>query len=164
MTITRILVPTDFGADADAALHYAVELSQQFAASVHLLHVVENPLAVGMGASAAYSAEMTGLYINLVRDADERLRRSIPCIAGARFGLEHDVRIGPAASTIAQFARDNLVDLIVMGTSGRTGVSHLLMGSVAERVVRTAPCPVLTMRAERVPKSKQKKHAVRIPA
>jgi nucleotide-binding universal stress UspA family protein len=145
MTITRILVPTDFSADADAAFKYAQGLARKFDAHVHLLHVVEDPLAAGVWSSEVYTAEIAGLQVNLVRDAEERLRRSVPDDAGA---VSTEVRTGHAARQIIETARDTHADLIVMGTRGRTGVAHVIMGSVAERVVRLAPCPVLTLRAE----------------
>jgi nucleotide-binding universal stress UspA family protein len=145
MTITRILVPTDFSADADAAFKYAQGLARKFDAHVHLLHVVEDPLAAGVWSSEIYTAEIAGLQVNLVRDAEERLRGSVPDDAGT---VSTEVRTGQAARQIIEAARDTQADLIVMGTRGRTGVAHVIMGSVAERVVRLAPCPVLTLRAE----------------
>lgn len=153
MTIKRILVPVDFSPDSDAALHYAVGLAQQVGATVHLLHIVENSMAAGMWSADAYTGEKPGLLVNVVRDAEQRLERMIPTIAGVRYGLEHDVRTGPPAATIVEFAKEELADLIVMGTRGRTGLSHVLLGSVAEEVVRRAPCPVLTLRAERPKRS-----------
>jgi universal stress protein A len=117
MTITRILVPTDFSADASAAFAYARELARVFDATVHLLHVVEYPLAASAWSSEIYTAEIAGLQLNLVRDAEQHLR-------------------GLAA------------DDSVMGTRGRTGLAHVIVGSVAERVVRFAPCPVLTLRGD----------------
>jgi nucleotide-binding universal stress UspA family protein len=145
MTINRILVPTDFSADANAALTYALGLARKFDAPVHLLHVVEDPLAAGVWSSEIYTAEIAGLQVNLVRDAEERLRRTVPDDAGI---VTTEVRTGHAAKQITEAARDTKSDLIVMGTRGRTGVAHVIMGSVAERVVRLAPCPVLTLRAE----------------
>jgi nucleotide-binding universal stress UspA family protein len=157
MTIKRILVPIDFSHNSDVALQYAVELAQPLGASVHLLHVVENPLAAGMWSSSVYTSEVPGLQVDVVRDAEHRLEQMIPTIAGVRYGLEHTVRIGPAAETIVDFASDELADLIVMGTHGRTGLGHALIGSVAEQVVRRAPCPVLTLRADRTEKPKAHK-------
>jgi universal stress protein A len=148
MLITRILVPTDFSVDAEAALKYAVELARGFQATVHLLHVVEDPLAAGVWSSDVYTAEIAGLQINLVRDAEARLRRIVPEGAGT---VSTEVRTGPAARQILESAREKAVDLIVMGTHGRTGLAHILMGSVAEKVVRLAPCPVLTMSAANAP-------------
>ena len=145
MTISRILVPTDFSADANAAFAYAVALARKFDAPVHLLHVVEDPLAAGVWSSEIYTAEIAGLQANLVRDAEERLRRSVPDVAGT---VSTEVRTGRAAKQILETAREMNVDLIVMGTRGRTGLAHVIMGSVAERVVRLAPCPVLTLRAD----------------
>jgi nucleotide-binding universal stress UspA family protein len=91
-----------------------------------------------------YTAEIAGLQINLVRDATERLRGIVPSDAT---NVVADVRAGNPAREIVAAARELGVDVIVMGTHGRTGLSHALMGSVAERVVRLAPCPVLTLRA-----------------
>jgi universal stress protein A len=143
MTISRILVPTDFSPDADAALTYASELAAVVGASVHLLHVVEDPLAAGVWSSEVYTAEIAGLQINLVRDAEQRLGH----YEGAATGrLTTEVRTGPAARAIIDVAKDKGIDLIVMGTHGRTGLAHALMGSVAERIVRHASCPVLTLR------------------
>jgi nucleotide-binding universal stress UspA family protein len=147
VTITHILVPTDFSADANAAFTYAQELARKYDAPVHVLHVVEDPLAAGAWSSDVYTAQIAGLQINLVRDAEQRLRRSVPDDGGA---VSIEVRTGNAAKQIVEAARETGADLIVMGTRGRTGVAHAIMGSVAERVVRLAPCPVLTLRAEAV--------------
>ena len=147
MTIKRILVPTDFSADAAAALTYALRFAQPFGASVHLLHVVADPMAAGAWSSAVYTAEIAGLHINLVRDAERRLQQEA---ADKGAPITTEVRTGHAAHVILDLANERGIDLIVMGTHGRTGLAHLVMGSVAERVVRLAPCPVLTMRAETV--------------
>jgi nucleotide-binding universal stress UspA family protein len=146
MIISRILVPTDFSADADAALQYAIELGKPFGARIRLLHVVEDLMAAGMWSNECYTIDVTGLQINLVKDAEERLSMT-RIAAEAASDIATDVRTGPAATTIVDAARECQADLIVMGTKGRTGVAHLLMGSVAERVVRLAPCPVLTVRS-----------------
>jgi nucleotide-binding universal stress UspA family protein len=145
MQITRILVPTDFSPHAESALRYALDLAPKFNAAVHLLHVVEDPIAAGVWSSDIYTAEVEGLQVNLVRDAEQRLCASVP--AGAAM-VTCEVRRGPAARQILEAAREAGSDLIVMGTRGRTGVAHVLMGSVAERIVRLAPCPVLTLHAE----------------
>jgi universal stress protein A len=149
MSITRILVPTDFCRDADTAMLYAIDLAKPFGAIVELLHVVEDPLAAGMWAAEYYTAEIAGLQINLVKDAEARLRRIVDD-AKTPIRLMSEVRTGPAAATIVDTAGERHADLIVMGTKGRTGLAHLLMGSVAERVVRLAPCPVLTVRSDAV--------------
>jgi universal stress protein A len=146
MRITRILVPTDFSSHADAAMRYALELGRKFNAAIHLLNVVEDPLAAGMWSSEIYTQEIAELQINLVRDAEKRLRASVPADAGT---ITTEVRRGPAAKQILDAAGEWSADLIVMGTRGRTGIAHVVMGSVAEKVVRLAACPVLTLHAPR---------------
>lgn len=146
MTITHILVATDFSLDSDAALAYGLALAKTVRASVHLLHVVESPLAAGVWSSTIYSAEIAGLQINLMRDAERHLRRGLRTLDRPGVTITSEVRTGRAAPGIVDVAREKHVDLIVVGSHGRTGLSHVMMGSVAEQVVRTAPCPVLVVR------------------
>jgi universal stress protein A len=144
MVITRILVPTDFSPHAEAAFRYALELAKPFHASVHLVAVVEDPVGAGMWSAEVHTAEIAGLQVNLARDTEQRLRASVPADAGT---VTTEVRLGNAAKQILEAAQAEGVDLIVMGTHGRTGIAHVVMGSVAEKIVRLAPCPVLTLRA-----------------
>ena len=138
--ITQILVPTDFSPPSGKALDYARDLAHRFGASLHLLHVVNRPLlAEGLAAEAAISSG-AALGSDMVEDAQRRLRKLVPEAASA------DVVFGYAARSIVEHACQLGVDLIVMGSHGRTGIAHVLLGSVAEAVVRTAPCPVLTVR------------------
>jgi nucleotide-binding universal stress UspA family protein len=146
MTATRILVATDFSLDADAALAYALALARTVPASVHVVHVVDNPLAAGVWSSEIYTSEIQGLQINLVREAARQLRRGLRAIDHHGVKLTSEVLTGRPGPAIAQCARDGAYELVVVGTHGRTGLSHLLMGSVAEHVVRHAPCPVLVVR------------------
>jgi nucleotide-binding universal stress UspA family protein len=145
VSVKRILVPIDFSHHADAAMAYASALAVPLGATLHLLHVVEDPLAAGVWSSEVYTAEIAGLQVNLVRDAERQLREYAtakdPSIATS-------VRSGPVAREIIACAKDQAFDLIVMGTHGRTGLAHAVLGSVAERVVRLAPCPVLTLRGQ----------------
>jgi nucleotide-binding universal stress UspA family protein len=145
--VTRILVPTDFSEPADAALEYATTLAGRLGASLHLLHVFEDPYLTG-GAFAAemYAPVPADLREALLTEAKDLLADRAKRLDAARFGVTADVFTGPTARAIADYARDNDIDLIVIGTHGRGGMAHLLLGSVAERVVRTAPCPVLTVR------------------
>jgi universal stress protein A len=138
--ITRILVPTDFSRPSEQALDYASGLARQFGASLHLLHVVNRPLLAEGLAAEAYISEAPAIGSDMVRDAEERFRTLAPDAAST------DVVFGYAAKTIVDYASRLGVDLIVMGSHGRTGIAHLMLGSVAEAVVRTAPCPVLTVR------------------
>ena len=139
--IKRILVPTDFSEPADGALTYALDLASKLGATVSLVHVFEDPAGIHSGAYVPMPAEMRGEIL-----AD--LRRRMAEVAATRGHAELNPRvlIGPAAQSIVEAARDSQADLIVMGTHGRHGMAHLLLGSVAERVVRTATCPVLTVR------------------
>lgn len=142
--ITRILVPTDFSATADAALDYAYVLAEQFGASLELLHVLDDPFVVDGMAAEAYISEAPALRSAMLQEARNRLRHRAAPRQG--IAIETEVLFGHGARTIAEYAAERGVDLIVMGTHGRTGFAHLLLGSVAERLVRTAPCPVLTVR------------------
>jgi nucleotide-binding universal stress UspA family protein len=146
--ITRILVPTDFSATADAALRYARRLAEQFAASLHLVHAFEDPFTTAAFASEMYATVPLPLRQQLLQEAQSRLDERLPQADRARFAGTAEVATGSTAKTIVEYAASIGADLIVMGTHGRGGVTHLLLGSVAERVVRTAPCPVLTIRHE----------------
>ena len=109
------------------------------------LHVLDDPFVVDGMAAEAYISEAPALRTAMLQEARERLRHR----ATARTGvppIETEVLFGHGARTIAEYAAERGADLIVMGTHGRTGFAHLLLGSVAERLVRTAPCPVLTVR------------------
>ena len=139
MTLTRILLPTDFSDTARYALDYARELAGPFGAGVHLLHVVPEPMQnLAMEAMPV----VTDLAERWKADAESRLEEI------RLDGIEtvRAVRIGHAFVEILQYAADNAIDLIVMGTHGRGPVEHLLLGSVAEKVVRKASCPVLTVK------------------
>jgi nucleotide-binding universal stress UspA family protein len=136
IVIKNVLVATDFSPPSDAALIYGRALARRFGASLHLLHAVENfflrPTASDPQAFMASKARMVDA---LLTDDDRRL--------GARSGIE--VSDSPAEA-IADYAKAEGIDLIVIGTHGRTGMSRFLLGSVAEHLLRTAPCPVLTVR------------------
>ena len=152
--ITRILVPTDFSATADAALDYAYGLAERFGASLELLHVLDDPFVVDGMAAEAYIAEGPALRTAMLQEAEERLRHRASPRADVP-DIKTEVLFGHGARTIAEYAADRGVDLIVMGTHGRTGFAHLLLGSVAEQLVRTASCPVLTVRQPRIPRHRE---------
>jgi nucleotide-binding universal stress UspA family protein len=146
-TIRHILVPTDFSPGSDAALAWARDLAEQYAARLSLLHVVTDPRAVGILTPEVYVPAVPETQQRLLRAARERLERALPAEEHTRFGLTVDARIGNVAETILATAREQKVDLIVMGTHGRHGLAHLLLGSVAEEVLRNATCAVLTTHA-----------------
>jgi universal stress protein A len=144
---TRILVPTDFSEPSDAALEYARTLAAKFGASLHVLHVVEDQFVTGPFGAAMYVPNTPVTLSYLLSDAHERLSHRVSADDRSRFRATTEVIVGTAARTIANYAADNGYDLIVMGTHGRTGLAHVLVGSVAEHVVRDAVCPVLTVHA-----------------
>jgi|SRR5688572_22702685 len=133
----RILVPTDFSAASEAALAHGRGLANHFGAALHLMHVGENPFmrAVAMDRRALEEAAVRRLEEHLT-DADRR-----------RGSLAIFEQSDEPAPEILRYANAAKIDLIVMGTHGRTGLARMVLGSVAEAVVRTAPCPVLTVHA-----------------
>lgn len=150
--IERILVPTDFSETAAPATEYALQLAQRLGASVLLLHVYEIPITYPEG--HGYSAEMMraleeGANATLT-GAMTRWKERARELAGngPPIAINGKVLTGPTASAITEEARLGNYDLIVIGTHGRTGVARWVIGSVAERVVRTAGCPVLTVRGD----------------
>ena len=144
-SITRILVPVDFSSHSDRAVRYAATLAGQVGASVELLHVVEDFFSIP-AYSEIFVPNAPDLVQTMVNDAAQRLELLKEGMFPHGAAVTTNVFIGRAAATIVDHARAGGFDLIVMGTHGRTGVTHLLMGSVAERVVRTSPCAVLTIR------------------
>ena len=140
INIKRILVPSDFSECSDAAVRYGLELARTFGARLHLLHVVQDP-ASQPWAAEGFAVPLLEAVDQWQRDAKIRLEASIPPEDRAT-----TVVTCPIASPfpeILRYASDNAIDLIVMGTHGRSGLAHALLGSVAERVVQHAPCPVL---------------------
>lgn len=149
---TRILVPTDFSEPSDAALQYARMLAREFGASLHLLHVFQPPLHLASVVSTeVYLADAFAIQAELMEQAKNRLAERVTTGDRERYGASAEIVTGQTASTIVKYATERHMDLIVMGTHGRGGMSHVLLGSVAERVVRTAPCPVLTVRQRPMP-------------
>ena len=145
-TVTRILVATDFSAASGAALDFAKTLAVRFGASLHLLHVLEDPYVTGAFAADVYAPPPPGLRESWLHSAETTMATLMTGADKTAFNATTEVVFGPIARTIVERAAQMGADLIVMGTHGRGGVAHLLMGSVAERVVRTAGCPVLTTR------------------
>ena len=145
-TYKHILVPLDFSDTSARALEHAKILAERFDAALELLHVVPNPFMAN-AASLYVGMPLPQDFLNqLEQEARERLEATLTLTERERFQARSVVRIGDPLFEIVDHARSEHVDLIVMGTHGRTGVSHLFLGSVAERVVRTAECPVLTVR------------------
>ena len=141
---THILVATDYSEPADAALQYARTLAEQFGGSLHVVHVVEIPsAAIG---PEVYIGQSSEFQARLLEEARSRLEHLVTPNDRTRYGAVTAVISGTSARSIIDYATEHDIDLIVMGTHGRRGLSHLLMGSVAEHVMRHAPCPVMTVR------------------
>ena len=143
LTMKRILIPYDFSETSAAAVRYGLAAARTFGARVILLHV-GNQAHEELGTEFPLGLE--GAVEDAVR---ERLLRILTPAEQNELKPELAVRPGMPAAEIVQYAKDQNIDLIVMGTHGRGFVGHFVMGSVAEKVVRTAPCPVLTVRNPR---------------
>jgi universal stress protein A len=145
MTLTRILVATDFSDASDDALAYARMLADAFGASLHVLHVLED-LAAHAWTTEVYVAALPGVHEEMERQARDRLQQLLSEDDRARYRAELVLRFGSPFVEVVRYAAEHAIDLIVLGTHGRGALAHMLLGSVAERVVRKAPCPVLTVR------------------
>jgi universal stress protein A len=161
MAIKRILVPVDFSEDAMNALEYAGDFAQKFGGELLILHVVE-PIYYGTPADMYVTSPNLSLLLDEQRAvATQQLARLSAKLE--QKGQRHRtmLKTGVPAQVIADTARSKHADLIVMSTHGRTGLAHILMGSVTEKVVRHAGCPVLTVRRmalkgrKRAPRSKK---------
>jgi len=144
IALRTILTPTDFSEPANRALEYAKALAESFHAELHVLHVAEDVTIVDPMLTASALADIQEVAdsfparIDAAFTADERARLKLH--ASVVRGSPHDV--------ILDYAREHGIELIVLGTHGRGALEQLLLGSVAERIVRHAKCPVLTVKAE----------------
>jgi nucleotide-binding universal stress UspA family protein len=145
-SIHRILVGVDFSAHSEKAVRYATTVANRFGARLTLLHVIEDPFVTGAWSSEAFVPNMPELLDKLTTAAQQQMAELKKRLAAHGFMAETDVVTGQPARTIVEHAASGGFDLIVMGTHGRTGLSHVVMGSIAERVVQHAPCAVLTVR------------------
>ena len=145
VTLKNVLVATDFGEASETALAYGRALARSFGARLHVVHIVGNAqMWVGID---GYAFDVTELQREMEQGARKQLGQLVTEEDRRELRAEAIVRTAASpAMEIVSYAKDANVDLIVMGTHGRGAMAHLMMGSVAERVVRTAPCPVLTVR------------------
>jgi universal stress protein A len=148
LSIGSILVPTDFSECSNAAMEYAVHFARELGAELELLHVWEAPYYLLQDAMLSLPGQAPQPLGRYARDLAHREMERLVTKLREQTGLkvQGGVESGPAAQLIVQVARESAHDLIVMGTHGRSGWKHLWTGSVAEKVVRGAPCPVLTIR------------------
>lgn len=145
IALKSILVATDFGEASDAALAYGREMARAFDATLHVLHVADD-VYVRLGGDAYVS-----VLPELQKDLEDEAQKKLDALAISNEAKPITVKkvvvtSSATAACVVQYARDNDINLIIVGTHGRGAVAHLLMGSVAERIVRTAPCPVLIVR------------------
>ena len=145
VALKNILVATDFSEPSAVAMAYGRDLARSYRARLHVLHVVED-------VTVRYSTEVAFALPEIQADLEKAARRDLEALItdDDRKTLEVTPVVATGvnlAQAVVDYAREQAIDLIVTGTHGRGAVKHLLMGSVAERIVRTAPCPVLTVRA-----------------
>jgi universal stress protein A len=143
----RILVPTDFSPCSDAALGCAKRLAAKLGGTVRLLHVMEHTVVRASISPDMFVPEPPEVHAEVVKEARSRLSRRILVDSRSRVPVTSDIVYGPTSPMITAYAADNGFDLIVMGTRGRSGLAHLVMGSITESVIRTARCPVLSVRS-----------------
>jgi nucleotide-binding universal stress UspA family protein len=162
MDVRKILVPIDYSSDSEQALLWGVSLSEKYGARVVLLHVIPKaveevfPQGIGVTSPPAYYYERMppgnrpfggqAIIIDLVDKAQAELQDFAQRNLKEPMPLEAKVAVGKPAEEILRVAHEERVDLIIMGTHGRTGLRHLLLGSVAEEITRHAACPVFTVR------------------
>jgi nucleotide-binding universal stress UspA family protein len=146
---SKIVAATDFSEDSDLALGYAEEMARKFSSEMIILHV-DQPLAPVMMTPELGPAMDVGAMSRIAEEQRLLAQRELDKIAGrlrdSGIKVKSQLKVGSPFLEILHTAQNENADLIVLGTHGRTGLAHVLMGSVAERVVQKAPCPVLTVR------------------
>ena len=154
VAIRQILVPTDFSDPAAAALKYARALAEEFGSHLHIFHVVPEPFVYPWGTEIS-TLPLADLMAQSETLSRTRLAELIPKAQAPNGGLTTATAIGTPVDRILAYIDDSHVDLVVMGTHGRGPVGHLLLGSVAERIVRHSPVPVLTVKGDTRRRSQQ---------
>jgi nucleotide-binding universal stress UspA family protein len=156
--LTRILVATDLSEAAGIALEQALMLAKPFRASVVVLHVVEDSVEARLWSSEIFQALSAEAQTEFIEQAQPGLKQYLDAFDTGEVAVMPEIRVGRPAPTIVGAARDYNADLIVVGTHGRTGLAHLLIGSVAEHVLRTADCPVMAVRVTQASRARELAH------
>jgi universal stress protein A len=146
LEIHRILAPTDFSPHSERAVRYACGLAERLGAELHLLNILSEIVPAGPD-PVLMPVMPPEYYEENEQRARETLSRLIQPGWGTPPSVVTAVRWGSPVEAIVAHADDHRIELLVIATHGRTGLSHVLLGSVAERIVREAPCPVLTIRS-----------------
>jgi universal stress protein A len=145
LAIRSILAPTDFSPHAAVAVRYACELAVRLGASLHLLHILPDVVPVSPDPMLA-----PAMPPEFFAQSEVKAREALGVILDPAWGEPHSVvtavHWGAGVEGIVEYAAAHAIDLVVIATHGRTGLRHALLGSVAERIVRESPCPVLTIR------------------
>ncbi len=144
--IQRILLPTDFSTYSAAATKYACELAMRFDSELHILHTLEHHLS--STPAFGFGLDLPQFISESKAAAEKKLAGIVDSGWSAGRTVIKVVSDGSPRAEIVRYAREASIDLIVLSTHGRSGLSHVMLGSVSESVVRTAPCPVLTVRPE----------------
>ena len=144
--LKKVLLPTDFSDCSQEALKYAISMSAEFGADLVVLHVINQQLL-----TEGLNLPRVGSFQDLETEMAKEAERQMDAFLKENPDLEeirHQrlIRLGRPFLEIIGYAKDNAVDLIVIGTHGRSGIEHIIFGSTAEKVVRKAPCPVLTVK------------------
>jgi nucleotide-binding universal stress UspA family protein len=143
--VKRVLAPTDFSSHSEKAVRFACGLAERFGADLHLVHVLSE--IIPAGPDPLLMPVMPPQFYQENEDrAKETLQRLLDPAWGKPKATVSAVRWGSPVEAIVDYAGEQKIDLLVIATHGRTGLSHVLLGSVAERIVRESPCPVLTIR------------------
>ncbi|NNE37899.1 MAG: universal stress protein [Gammaproteobacteria bacterium] len=146
VSISKILFPTDFSKNSEQALKYATDIAEKYGAALYIIHVT-----LGVNQYLAYDVTA---YIpeDMKENERKKLQENLEKLPSAELGkpssVQHEVLEGLPVPEILQYIKDNDIDVVVMGTHGHTGLKHLVMGSVAENIVRSSTVPVLTVHAE----------------
>lgn len=143
--IKSVLVATDFSENAQEAVDTALSIAKTFGARLEVVHAFQTPVPI----VSPYEVVVPDGFLEQARDAAARnLKAVVEKISSEGVEVKSHLTEVPAAPAIARIAEENDVDLIVMGTRGHTGLKHVLLGSVAERTIRLAPCSVLTVKSK----------------
>ena len=145
LKLHSVLCPTDFSDFSDNAIRYACELAETFGAELHLLNVLQDYDAIAPGTGESFMP-FTDWLPELRKQSQEQLAKQPGPEWASKAHIHRTTRVGAPVDEIVKYAKEHNIDLIVQGTHGRRGIKHMLLGSVAENIVRYASCPVLTVR------------------
>ena len=144
IALKKILFPTDFSENSKTAHDYAVAFAEQFQAELHVMHALVDVTMMAEPGSALTLPQ--NYLLDMKQEAERALDRLFPDAAQKGRKIVRALRMGSPYVEIVTYAHENDIDLIILGTHGRGAIAHMLLGSIAEKVVRKAPCPVLTVR------------------